>query len=170
MFAYMEVGVLNAPSPDENRMAQVGWSLLMVAEMPRRSGDDRLPARVQSACRESFYGHLRCLVAFLWWSDDDRDFNRHTFLRGWEMPDDSLSETLRGAQLMASQQVAHFSEKRVDADLQVRVDPERLHEIAGELLDAFGLYVSALGGNESKYAPRFRALLDDANRERGAIA
>jgi hypothetical protein len=63
---------------------QVGHAMNMIAELPRYTADESLPAVLNAAAFESFFVNMRLLLEFLVMRRDLRSIHRHDYLPGWD--------------------------------------------------------------------------------------
>ena len=153
---------------DDRKLAeamQVGWALIMLAELPDHSANDAYPIAVRAACLESFFSNLRLMFEFLIDKPTRRGgIHRHDYLPGSDPPAGHAVDVLRRQHGFASEQVSHLARSRVPAvgGPIVTVPPPELKKLALLTLEVTRQFVDELETDGDSAAETFRGYVDDA--------
>jgi hypothetical protein len=146
--------------------AYVAESLDMVGGLPGRFAEQR-DGMVTNACLEWFLVHMRLLAEFLVRRPAGKDFTANDF--SWEKPTSEAAARL-GSELwtIASEQVVHFSRRRVPLDL-ADLEPiddvlAWMHQAAADVLAVAEESVTAIEEAGWPQAGFLRRTLDEARQ------
>ncbi len=131
-------------SADVTALHHLGYSLDSLRALPPYArDDDPVHPEVREWCLEAFFMHAR-VVADFFVKMPALDFTARTYLPQWTLADPEAREVLEHAWMVASQQVAHLSRRRLleEDDVPEATDDEGLSLITEAAFDAAGQFIA----------------------------